>query len=118
MGAGWTSFAELTGAATDRGVLLEVLDIDGRDEHDMVVINAHGGRWAVHREQHSTRGWCAIRLTLDGGADQASLGWLGAAGEPAASLLANLLDHDALPTDVHGREPKVSLTSPRRRERR
>ena len=118
LGAGWTSFTDLTAAATDRGVLLEVLDIDGRDEHDMVVVNAHGGRWAVHREQDSTRGWCAIRLTLDGGSDRATLGWLGAAGAPAADLLAALLDHDALLTDVHGREPKVVMTAPRRRQRR
>ena len=118
LGAGWTSFTDLTAAARERGVLLEVLDIDGLDEHDMVVLNAHGGRWAVHREQGSTRGWCAIRLTLDGGSDPATLGWLGAAGAPAASLVANLLDHDVLPTDVHGREPKVVMASPRRRERR
>ncbi len=114
-----TSTVEVAAAARSAGVLVGVVGdgaVGGIGGVAMVVVAAHGGVWGLYRDPRSVLGWVAARAVVSGLSSVAgqvtvlagAAGWLGAVDLEADRIVANLLEADALPVDLHLAEPFVS----------
>jgi hypothetical protein len=106
-----TSLQEVARAAIAAGVYVETLDAAYDDFPPAVVVNAHGGPWLVYLDPDTVLGWVAYQAIM-GDLDYSEIdgtgGWLGPSDLEADRVVANLLEADELPTDLYGREPRVS----------
>jgi hypothetical protein len=106
-----TTLDEVEAAARRRGVWVDTDAGESGGEGAILVI-AHQALWALVHNPAPVIGWVAVRLDRHQYEIPGTAGWLGAADCDADQILANLLDHDQLPTDLFGRQPPVPTVHP------
>lgn len=107
---GMTSPEAIRDAAEDAGILLAT--VDGGLFEPVVIVDAHGGPWAIFPDPSTIPGWVADQVEIDKFGDvfevPDTLGWLGSGDLEADRIVGNLLEADELPTDLRHRESTVS----------